>query len=84
MHFHRFSDEFIALQQEIATGYHPQLYPVLAVQQTLEDYIATICTHLGVVIDGAFSEKGMNKLYTDLTQKLILVRENPDGIILLS
>lgn len=84
MHIHLFSKELIALQEELATGYHPQLYPLLANQESLEDKVATICTHLGIVIDGAFTEKGMNKLYDMLTQKLKTVRENPNGIILLN
>ena len=75
MHIHLFSAELIALNEELATGYHPQLYPLLANQESLEDKVATICTHLGIVIDGAFSEKGMNKLYDMLKKEYYSFKE---------
>lgn len=84
MHIHLFSKELIALQEELATGYHPKLYPVLAMQQEMEDKVAAICTYLNIAIDGSFSEQGMNKLYDMLREQLIKVRENPNGIIIMS
>lgn len=82
MYLHKFSDEFIALQQEIATGLHKTLVAKLAGVTELEVYVGVVLAHCGIPVDGTFGEKGLNALYKRAVDELINRRESPAGIII--
>lgn len=86
MKLERFSDELIALQQEISNGKHPKLAAKLAANHhlDLETRIGLIAAHCGIPVDGVFSPAGLNALYKRLTNALIDRRENPYGIIVVT
>ena len=82
-----FPPEWINLNQELCSGLHPKLEPILAacaVDDT-DLKLAHIASYCEVMLDGVYTLEERCRLCEILRQKLILKRENPNqGIILLS
>lgn len=78
---HKFSEEFQALQREIATRLHPTLVAKLVGVTDLETYVGVVCAHCGIAVNGVFGESGLNALYKRCTDELLNRRESPSGII---
>lgn len=81
MYLQKFSDEFIALQREIATGLHKTLEAKLVGVTDEETYIGVVLAHCGIPVDGYFGEKGINALYNRAATELENRRESKHGII---
>lgn len=77
----RFSEEFQALQQEIATGLHKTLVAKLAGVTDFETYVGVVLAHCGIPVHGTFGEDGLNALYKRAVTELENRRESKHGII---
>ena len=89
MIYEYFPQEYIELQKELATGYHPQLEKILTINGgTSEDIdlkIAQIAAYCEVMLDGVYTLEERMRLCDILRKKLIEKRENPNkGIVLLN
>lgn len=86
--FELFPQEMIDLQKELATPYHPDLCNILAGYPAEETDIkfAQIASYCGVMLDGIYTFEDKVKLAKILTEKLILLRKDPEAskIMLLS
>lgn len=82
MHQLRFSEEFQALQQEIATGLHKTLDAKLAGVKDFETYVGVVLAHCGIPVNGTFGESGLNALYKRAVKELENRRESKHGIII--
>jgi hypothetical protein len=74
-----FPAEVIALNQELATGYHEVLALKLQEHQgsgELLERLAIIATHCGVVVDGMYDGEDIIDLCGLLRDKLIPLRES--------
>lgn len=85
MHIEMFPPALIALQAEIASGYHPALTEALAAPENRnldhEDKLGVVCTYCQIAIDATLSPDGMLKLYDMILERLKQIRVSPYGII---
>ena len=80
-----FPAEYIALQRELLTGYHPQLEKILE-QHGPEDIdmkLAQIASYTGVILDDVYTLDERRKLCDLLRERLIPMRENPNKDVLI-
>lgn len=72
-----FPEGYIALNKELATGYHPKLeynlsnYPV----GEIDIRLATIATYVGIVMDGAYTLESRSELCSILAGRLEMLRD---------
>ncbi len=85
--FEIFPQEYIDLQKELSTDYHPKLQEVLAGigYDDLDMKLAFIASYCEIMLDGDYDLDGRRQLCKILTERLILLRILPDAqkIILL-
>jgi hypothetical protein len=79
-----FPKEYTDLHREIANGLHPKLLPIIALigPDDLDMKLAHIAAYCEVMLDGDYSLRDRMNLCRILTEKLKLLREAPQGIIL--
>lgn len=73
--------EMIDLNKELCSGYHPKLEAILGAYPANETDIkfAQIASYCQVVLDGIYTFEDKMKLARILTEKLILLREDPEA-----
>lgn len=77
-----FPEGYIALNKELATGYHPKLesnlnnYPV----DEIDIRLATIATYCGIVMDGMYTIQSRSELCAILAGRLELLRDLTKGL----
>lgn len=78
-----FPQEYIDLNREIATGNHPKLHAILAScsAEDIDLKLAHIASYCQVVMDGDYTLESRMKLCKILKDKLILLRE-PENVII--
>lgn len=72
-----FPEGIIALQKELASGYHPTLAQKLA-KHRIDDWevkIAEIASHCSIILDGTYQAEDINKLGFILAGRLEVLRE---------
>lgn len=77
--FEIFPDEYIDLNIELNSDYHPKLQRILA-QHGVDDIdmkLAQIASYCQVLLDGDYTLDDRIKLCKILKEKLILLREDP-------
>ena len=81
-----FPEGIIALNQELSTGYHPQLEELLSPHPVNEWEIrfAHIAAYCEVILDGDYVADDFNRLGFILTERLILKRVYPPAQIIIS
>lgn len=82
-----FPTEYVELQKELMTGFHPKLESILAAHAVddIDMKLAQIASYCGIVLDGTYTLEDRIKLCRILRERLILLRENPNkGIILIN
>lgn len=86
--FEMFPQEYIDLNKELSTDYHPKLQPILSSvgYEELDMKLAHIASYCEVMLDGDYTLENRIKLCKILLEKLILMRELPktQNIILLN
>lgn len=84
-HLNIFPDEVINLQREIA-HYHPELQQKLAKHPAheWEVKLAQIAQHCEVILDGTYLEEDITKICAILEKKLMGMRKDTRGILILS
>lgn len=76
-----FPEGYVALNRELATGYHPKLeenlgnYPI----DEIDIRLATIATYCGVAMDGAYTLESRSELCAILAGRLELLRDLTKG-----
>jgi len=72
-----FPDGYVALNKELATGYHPKLEALLAQHPATETDIrlSQIAVYCGVVLDGTYTLEERNQLCAILAGRLEVLRE---------
>lgn len=81
----QFPEEWIELNKELCTGYHPKLESILsqhAVDET-DIKLAQIAAYCEVLLDGTYTLDERSKLCDILRQKLILLRDNPNKSVII-
>lgn len=83
--FAKFPPEIIALQAELATGFHNTLLETLGQNQNEDwaDRLVHIATHCEVVIDGVYPQEDFVALAGVLAEKLKEKRETPNRSLLI-
>lgn len=76
-----FPDGYIALNQELATGFHPKLEALLSEQPVNEVDIrlAVISHYCAVMLDGIYTLEARDKLCHILTGRLQVLRVHPSA-----
>jgi hypothetical protein len=82
MHIQMYPEEIIALNEELATEYHPELREKLAAigggdENWIERY-ATIAAHCEVALDGMYTSDQIVAICAVLLPRLQARRERPD------
>jgi hypothetical protein len=78
-----YPEEIIALNEELATGYHPKLEEQLAGQDDFIERFATIATYCDVALDGMYSSDQMVAMVGAVfLDRLVRRRENPNRMII--
>lgn len=81
MIFEQFPPELIAIQQELLSGYHPDLLAQIGDWGNgQEHWLPVIATHVGVVLDGEYSYEDQVELCGILAEKLKEKRQGRDSI----
>lgn len=77
-----FDPEFVELQKELMTGYHPKLEKLLEMQpQDIDVRISIIAAYCEIVLDGIYTIADRAKLCGIMRERLIPLRENPNTSI---
>jgi hypothetical protein len=88
MIFEIFPQEYLDLQAELASGFHPKIVAIISVYpaEEIDIKLAQIAAYCEVVLDGDYDINDRVKLAGVLTKKLMEKREYPEAqnIILLS
>lgn len=76
-----FPEEYLELQKELATGYHPKLGAILmtCAADDIDLKLAHIAYYCGVVLDGAYTLEDRVKLCEILRKRLLVKREKREG-----
>lgn len=82
MIYEQFPPELIAIQQELLSGFHPELLALLADGwgNGQEHWLPVIATHVGVVLDGEYSYDDQVELCGILVEKLKEKRQHRDSL----
>jgi hypothetical protein len=80
--FQMFPEGYIALNRELATGFHPKLEKLLANHPVdeVDIKLAEIASHCLVVLDGTYTIAERDRLCFILAGRLEAIREVPDGV----
>ncbi len=72
-----FPEGYIALNKELATGYHPTLEKLLAVHPSdeVDIRLAAIASYCSIILDGSYSIEERDKLCSVLAGRLEVLRE---------
>lgn len=84
MIYELFPEEYIMLQKEIATGFHPPLETILAgiPVEDLDLKLAQCAAYVEVMLDGEYNLTERRKLCSIITKKLEAKRILPKSIII--
>lgn len=76
-----FPDGYVALNKELATGYHPKLEALLSQHPPHETDVrlSQIAVYCGVVLDGTYTLEERNQLCAILAGRLEVLRELPSA-----
>lgn len=81
-----FPPEYVTLQNELNSGLHPSLEPVLALcgPDDIDMRLAHVSAYCSVALEGDYTLQDRIGLCKVLYEKLIPMRKRPQGILLLS
>lgn len=81
-----FPDSYIELNKELMTGLHPKLEQIIAGCgiDEIDLKLSHIAAYCEVMLDDVYSLQDRMKLCDVLREKLILKRENPNGILIIN
>jgi hypothetical protein len=73
-----FPEEYVQLNRELATDYHPKLQELLrnCGPDDMDLKLSRIAIHVGIVLDGTYTLDERRKLCDILRQRLILLRQS--------
>lgn len=79
--FEMFPQEYIDLNKELNTPYHPKLQAILAGYPVdeIDIKLAQISAYCEVMLDGDYRLEDRIQLCRILTEKLVLLREDPEA-----
>ena len=77
--FEFFPEEYVALQRELATGYHQPIVSIIQkhLAEDIDVKLAQIASYCEVALDGAYTLEDRIKLCKILRERLILKRIDP-------
>ena len=82
-----FPQEYIELQKELLTGYHPKLEKILTTNGGTADDVdlklAQIAAYCSVILDGVYTLEERMRLCDILRKRLQYMRENPNKELVL-
>lgn len=82
MHIVMFSPAMIALQEELATGFHPELVKVLAHCESLEEYMSALATYASILVDDSFNQSKLDDLCDEVLKFLKANRKEKPPLII--
>lgn len=86
MIFEMYPEEYILLQRELATDYHPQLQAILRKNgggaDDVDLKLAQIAAYCEVMLDGIYTLEDRIKLCRVLWEKLLLKRNRQESLLI--
>lgn len=76
--------EYIALDKELSSGYHPELNKILSSvgPDDIDMKLSHIASYCGIILDGTYTLDDRIKLAGILTKKLFLKRQRAESILI--